>query len=197
MQSDYRRPLSDPGRAAPRQGASREIRKRLSGGRAREEGLHTVDWNRAFTRALVSGSLASVLSGVALAICGKIERNAPAGPLNGPSQWVWGHSSAHRRRFSWRTVAGYSIHHLVSIGWATLYEKHVASLTEGRPLPVRLLGAGATGALACFADFRIARGRLQPGFEKQLSRTSLALVYAAFALGLSVHARPGRRVRSD
>jgi hypothetical protein len=145
-----------------------------------------IGWKTAFSRAVISGSLASVLSGIALAACGKLERNAPAGPLNGPSQWIWGQRSAHRRRASWRTVAGYSIHHLVSIGWATVHEKHVTRLVEGRPLTVRLLAAGATSAFACFVDYRIAKGRLQPGFEKQLSRPSLGLVYAAFALGLAV-----------
>ena len=148
-------------------------------------------WKQAFSRAVVSGSAASVLSGIALAICGKLERNAPAGPLNGPSQWVWGERAARRRRASLReTAVGYAIHHGVSVGWATLHEKHVASLTEGRSLPVQLLAGAATAGLACFVDYGVARGRLQPGFEKQLSRKSLALVYLAFALGLAVASSP-------
>jgi hypothetical protein len=144
------------------------------------------EWRAAFARAVVSGSLAGVLSGVALAACGKLERNAPAGPLNGPSQWIWGEPSGHRRRVSWRTLVGYSIHHAVSIVWATFYEKHVARLTAGRSLPARALGAGGSAALACAVDYGVAKGRLQPGFEKQLCRKSLAVVYAAFALGLLI-----------
>jgi hypothetical protein len=144
------------------------------------------EWRNAFERAWVSGSLASALSAVALASCGKLERNAPAGPLNGPSQWIWGERSAYRRRASWRTLVGYGIHHAVSIGWATVYEKHVARLTEGRSLPVRVLGAGGSAAVACAVDYGVAKGRLQPGFEKQLSRKSLAVVYAAFAIGLLI-----------
>jgi hypothetical protein len=44
----------------------------------------------------------------------------------------------------------------------------------------------ATAAVACFVDYRVARGRFQPGFEKHLDRGSLTLVYASFALGLFV-----------
>ncbi|MFL6606534.1 MAG: hypothetical protein ACJ8R9_35115 [Steroidobacteraceae bacterium] len=132
--------------------------------------------------------MAAVISGFVLLACGQLERNAPAGPLNGPSQWIWGRSAAHRRLFTWRhTAVGYSIHHVVSVGWATLHEKHVADLVRGRSLSSRLAAAGATAAIACFTDYRIARGRLQPGFEKQLSSTGLFLVYSAFALGLALH----------
>jgi hypothetical protein len=151
-----------------------------------------ITWKEAFFRALRSGSAASVLSGVALAICGKLERNAPAGPLNGPSQWVWGESAARRRRASLReTAVGYSIHHGVSVGWATVHEKHFSSLVDGRGLPARLVAGAVTAGVACFMDFAVARGRLRPGFEKQLSPTSLWVVYAAFALGLAL-GNPGR-----
>jgi hypothetical protein len=83
-------------------------------------------------------------------------------------------------------VLGYGIHHLSSFGWATLHEKHVASLTTGKSLPFRLAACGATAAAACLVDYRVASGRLQPGFDKQLGRRSLLLVYAAFALGLAI-----------
>jgi hypothetical protein len=144
-------------------------------------------WRQAFVRALSSGSTASLLSGIALAVCGKLEHNAPAGPLNGPSQWLWGERAARRRRASLReTAVGYAIHHGVSVGWATLHEKHVASLVEGRSMPARILAGAATASIACFIDYGVARGRLQPGFDKQLSRTSLCVVYAAFAMGLAL-----------
>ena len=145
--------------------------------------------------ALVSGSLAALLSGITLALCGKVENDAPAGALNGPSQWIWGQHSAYRRSASWRTVASYSIHHLVSIGWAAVHEKHVASLTQGKPLAVRLIGAGITSAIACGVDYGVAKGRMQPGFDKQLTRLSLLLVYSAFAVGLALPTRSGGRRR--
>jgi hypothetical protein len=146
-----------------------------------------ISWQQAFRRALCSGSQAAVLSGAALALCGQLEHGAPAGPLNGPSQWVWGQRAARRRRASLReTAVGYAIHHGVSIGWATLHERHVATLVQGRSASARILAGAATAGLACFMDFGVARGRLRPGFEKQLSRKSLLLVYGAFALGLAL-----------
>jgi hypothetical protein len=144
-------------------------------------------WRDALERALVSGSTASVLSAIALATCGKIERGTPFGPQNGPSQWVWGERAAYRRDASLRyTAVGYGIHHMSSLLWATLHEKHVARLVRGKPFATRLAAAGATALVANIVDFQLTPRRLKPGFEKQLSRKSLLVVYAAFALGLAL-----------
>ncbi len=157
-----------------------------------------ISWREAARRGAMSGSIASLLSAITLAACGKIENDAAAGPLHGPSQWVWGRRAAYRRRPSWRyTAVGYCIHHLASIGWATVHEKHIARLAHGRPPAARMLAAGATAAIACAVDYQVAKGRAQPGFDKQLSRTSLLFVYAAFAAGLALGGAPfGRRRRS-
>ena len=144
-------------------------------------------WREAFDRALVSGSAASLLSAVALAACGKIERGTPFGPQNGPSQWIWGERAAYRRDASLRyTAVGYGIHHMTSLGWATLHEKHIARLVRDKPFPARLAAAGLTALVANIVDFQLTPRRLKPGFEKQLSRKSLFAVYAAFALGLAL-----------
>jgi len=140
-------------------------------------------WRQAFVRATWSGSAAAILSGIALAACGKLERNSAAAPLNGPSQWLWGEAAAWRRRASVReTVSGYVVHHAVSIGWATVHEKYAAR--RNGSLAQDLLAAGLTAGIACFMDYAVARGRLRPGFEKHLSKRSLAVVYGTFALGL-------------
>jgi hypothetical protein len=140
-------------------------------------------WKQALGHARWSGSSAAILSGIALAVCGKVERNSAAGPLNGPSQWLWGERAARRRRASIReTAAGYAIHHAVSIGWAMVHEKYAARRRGS--LASDLAAAGITGAIACFMDYAVAHGRLRPGFEQHLSNGSLALVYGAFALGL-------------
>jgi hypothetical protein len=145
-----------------------------------------ITWSEARRRAICSGSLASALSAVVLAACGA-SAGTPAGPLNGPSQWLWGRHAAHRRRLSWQyTAVGYFIHHVVSLGWAVLHEKHVASAIGGRGLFSHFQGAAATATVACLVDYQVARGRAQPGFEKQLSPGSLLLVYAAFAVGLAL-----------
>jgi hypothetical protein len=151
-------------------------------------------WELAARRALWSGGAAAALSGAALALCGKLERNASAaGPLNGPSQWLWGPRAASRREASAsHTLVGYAIHHAASFGWALLHEKHVSSRAQDRGLPAYLIGGALTAAFACAVDFGVARGRLQPGFNRQLSRTSLALVYAAFGLGLALGRNPSQ-----
>ncbi len=154
-----------------------------------------ISWKQAFSRALWSGSWASMLSAAALALCGKIERNSAAAPLNGPSQWLWGEAAARRRRLSVReTLAGYLVHHAVSIGWATLHEKYAAR--RGRSLGRDALAVAITAGTACFMDYAVARGRLRPGFEKHLSKRSIALAYGAFALGLLLREMP-RKASAD
>ena len=92
------------------------------------------------------------------------------------------------------TLSGYVIHHAMSVFWALFFER----FRPGRNLqPIdTLLSAAATSAAACFVDYRLTPKRLTPGFERRLSRKSLALVYAGFAIGLAVGAllqdRPGR-----
>jgi hypothetical protein len=153
-------------------------------------------WRTAWYSALRSGSAAAVLSGIMLIVCGQVERGTPAGPLNGPSQWIWGEGAAYRRRPTWRhTAVGYSIHHAVSVGWALLHEKHVAGLVKGRSAAIRLAAGAVTSALACAGDYKVAQGRLQPGFDKQLSQTSLLLVYLAFAVGLGAGGTTAARSR--
>jgi hypothetical protein len=145
-----------------------------------------LSWTRARRDAAVSGSAASVCSALALAACGRIERGTAAGPNNGPSQWIWGEHAAYERRATLRhTAVGFAIHHVMSLGWALLHEKY---LVRGRPhlSSTHRLALGAmTAGAACFTDYQIATGRFRPGFEKQLSRPSLFLVYAAFACGLA------------
>jgi hypothetical protein len=139
--------------------------------------------------ALLSGSLASLTSGLALVACGWIERRTPAGPLNGPSQWVWGEHAAYERRATIsHTVVGYAIHHVMSVGWAFTHEA-LRRKMRAETVPRRLAAGAATAALASFVDYQLTPRRLRPGFEKQLSRTSLFAVYAAFALGLAAGSR--------
>lgn len=150
-------------------------------------------WRAALARALVSGTIASALSAAALAACGRVANGAAAGPLNGPSQWVWGERAAYRRRATLRhTLVGYVIHHLMSIFWATLHERLAPRHRSHSPAE-RVLTAAATAAVAWFVDYHLTPRRLRPGFEKQLGGKSLFVVYTAFALGLAAAARGGDR----
>jgi len=150
-------------------------------------------WADAFADALWSGSAASVATTAVLASCGALEcADAPA-PLNGPSQWIWGKHAAYQRGFSTRyTIAGYLIHHAMSIFWATLYEKFNRAAPPPSPGETLAL-ATATSALACIVDYRLVPDRLTPGFQKRLSRTSLFFTYGAFALALAASSLIARK----
>jgi len=143
-------------------------------------------WSTALREAMRSGTIASIASTLVLVAYGHRERDDPAQPVNGPSQWVWGRSAPHAAGFSTRhTVVGYAIHHAMSILWAVLFERH-------RPrgpyayAPAPVAGAAiVTAALAATVDFRVVPKRLSPGFETRLSRAALVAVYAGFAVGLA------------
>jgi hypothetical protein len=142
-------------------------------------------WGSALRSALVSGTAASLFTTVVLAACGKKERADPYGPLNGPSQWIWGKHAACERGFSVRhTVVGYLIHHAMSIFWATFFEKLAASRNPSLAAET-LAVAAATSTVACVVDYCVVPDRFTPGFEKQLSRHSMALTYVAFAAALA------------
>jgi hypothetical protein len=147
------------------------------------------DWATTARRALISGSVASALSTAVLAACGRLEHGTASGPVNGPSQWLWGRWAARVRRPSMRhTLVGHAVHHVCSCGWALLHERWArqdGSANSG----ARLAKAAATAALACFVDYRLTPKRFQPGFEVQLSKPSLLAVYAAFAVGLAMASR--------
>ena len=145
-------------------------------------------WKRAARQALISGTTSSVLSTVAMVVAGAIENRAPAGPVNGPSQWIFGRRAARHRSFKpVYTVAGFLIHHATATGWALLHElvfgRRKAEQTPAR----RLRNAAITATVANVVDYQLTPRRLQPGFDAQLSRKSLLAIYAAFAVGLTVY----------
>jgi hypothetical protein len=151
-------------------------------------------WPQALKNGMLTGSIASVCSATVLALCGKIESGSAAGPNNGPSQWIWGEGAAYDRRATWRhTAMGYAIHHATSVFWATLHEKLLRSQNQMESNGSLVAKGAATAALACFVDYKVTPRRLQPGFDKQLSRVSLFFVYAAFGLGLALGAQVNRR----
>ena len=145
-------------------------------------------WPRVLRAALLSGALASLASAAVLAWRGRHDARDAAAPLNGPSQWVWGRGAPSKRGFSAKyTVVGYVIHHIAATFWAALYERARAQRKPALPLAI------ATAAMANVVDYTLTPKRLEPGYERQISRKSLALAYAAFALGLAAGALAQRR----
>lgn len=147
------------------------------------------DWTIALRRGLVSGATSSVLSTMALAALGKAGTGSMFAPTNAISHWFFGRKATRRDRPSLRyTGTGYLIHHLCSTFWAVLFERMFGKVLDRRD-PLRALGVGtAASAAACFTDYQLTPPRLRPGFEERLSKPSLAVVYAAFGVGLAAGA---------
>jgi hypothetical protein len=144
--------------------------------------------------ALISGSAASAISATALALGGALEERSAAGPLNGPSQWLWGEEEAYTREPTLKhTALGYAIHHGSSLMWATMYER-LFSQGRSQKRTARILAeaAGAT-AIAYFVDYYLTPKRFRPGFRKHLSDRSIFAVYAGFAAGLAACSLLARR----
>lgn len=157
----------------------------------------TLTWKRAVKRGLLSGTGASIVSTIALAARGRSEAGSALAPINAVSHWYWGDRATRADRASLKyTVPGYLTHHATSIFWAVLFEKIFGSALRGKPVPTAAASV-ATAAIACFVDYQMTPKRLTPGFEHRLSKTSLFLVYAAFAAGLALTeiVRAGRTVR--
>ena len=141
------------------------------------------------TRALVAGSCASVLSAVVLALAGRREAGSAAVPINAVSHWYWGDRAfRYQDPDMLHTVVGYATHHSASVFWAALLAWYLQRHPE-RSSPAQLaLASAATSAIACLVDFQFTPDRLTPGYEHRLSRKSLAITYAVFAVGLALGA---------
>lgn len=158
----------------------------------RPERLESRSLAREFARRAVrSGTAASVASTAMLAVCGARQCASAFAPVNAISHWFWKDEAIGRDRPSLRhTALGYAIHHAVSIVWAGHYEALMMKLGR-RDATTAVLGGLGVAAVACFVDLKCTPRRLTPGFERRLPAGSLALVYAAFGIGLAL-ARPPR-----
>jgi hypothetical protein len=147
------------------------------------------NWGQSILDGLVSGTIASIASTIALSILGKAELGKTAAPINGPSQWIWGRHAPYQDRFSLRyTIVGYAIHHAASVFWALWYEKLCQRMGSPESAAAVLAPAAITATAAYVVDFHFTPERLSPGFEHRLSQRSLLMVYGTFALGLGAAA---------
>ena len=137
-----------------------------------------------WSRMLLPGTFAALASAAVLAGYGKRETGSAVAPMNGPSQWVWGHHAPYRNDATWRhTALGYAIHHGASLFWGALFEFFRRRAPQD--IPGTIASAVTTAAIANVVDFKLTPERLTPGFEKRLSHRALFATYAAFAVGLA------------
>ena len=149
-------------------------------------------WATTLRFALTSGTLASATSTIALALLARAEGKGVLQPVNSTSHWMNGEQAA-----SWRsadlahTAVGYATHHAATVFWAVLFERW---LGVPRPAALPLVrDALAMSAVAAAVDYGATPKRFTPGWEFVLSKRSMAVAYAAMALGLAAGALINRR----
>lgn len=144
--------------------------------------------------AFFPGAVAAVLSSLVIVACGRMERGRALATHNGPAQWIHGKAAGHRRSVTLRhTLPGFVIHFASSWWWAFVQRRLFRARPGGSPLQVHAIQGGAMALLANIVDYQLVPERLQPGFEKHISRTSLAAAYVAFGAGLALAAWLGER----
>jgi hypothetical protein len=148
----------------------------------------TEEWIQAGKQALVSGTLASVLSTGVLALIGKSKLDKPVAPTNATSHWLWGDQAFDALDPSLEhTAIGYATHHASAVMWATIFERWLNHSGTLRTEEIVRDAAGMT-AVAAFVDYQLTPKRFTPGFEAHLSKGAMVGVFAAFGAGLALGA---------
>lgn len=140
----------------------------------------------AASRVLTDGLLAAVLSGALLLWRGRTDTGRAWPPINAISHWIWPREALRRSDASVKhTLTGALVHYGSSVFWAFVYRwlrsrrRHTGALDAAAD-------AAAVTALAAVVDLALVPQRLSPGFERRLTRPSLGLVYAGFAVELAL-----------
>jgi hypothetical protein len=135
--------------------------------------------------AVVSGTAASLAMTVALALLAKKEHKGALQPINSTSHWLHGEEAGSFRPMDVsHTAIGFGTHHVAALFWAAIFQAWLANRRESTPLLV-MQQAAIMSAIAAAVDYGITPKRLTPGWEEVLSKRSIAITYAAMALGLA------------
>jgi hypothetical protein len=145
--------------------------------------------------ALVTGTVASIVSSASLAALAKMEGKSAAQPTNSTSHWLHGDSAAEFKGVDlWHTGLGAVTHQSSALFWALPFE---AWLAYHRPRSrIELFGRAASMSLvAGIVDYGITPRRLTPGWELTLSSKSMVAAFASLALGLAAGHVVARRIK--
>jgi hypothetical protein len=139
--------------------------------------------------ALVTGTVASIVSAAALALLAKIERKSALQPVNATAHWLKGDEAAERTTpDAAHTLVGYTTHHTSAVFWSLPFQAWLA-LRSRTSSPNLLRDAAVMSAIAAAVDYGVVPKRLTPGWELVLSKSSLVVAYIALAVGLFAGAR--------
>jgi hypothetical protein len=92
------------------------------------------EWMRIGVSALVTGTTASVVSAVVLALLAKAEEKGAVQPINATSHWLHGdEASQHAQPDAAHSLLGYATHHASAVFWAVPFEAWLAIRPPARP----------------------------------------------------------------
>jgi hypothetical protein len=145
--------------------------------------------------ALVTGTLAGVVSTAALAALARAEGKRAVQPTNSTSHWLHGDSAGEYSAIDLaHTGIGFATHQASALFWALPFEVWQASHPRQSSVQVARDAVVVSG-LAALVDYGIAPKRLTPGWELNLSRKSMGVAFASLALGLAAGALASRQLR--
>jgi hypothetical protein len=145
--------------------------------------------------ALVTGTIASLLSTAALAALAGFEGKSGIQPTNSTSHWLHGDEAGRRKSADVaHTAVGYATHHVSAVFWALPFEMWLAR-SPPRSTADLLAKAAAMSAVAAAIDYGITPRRLTPGWEVVLSKRSMVGAFAGLAVGLAAGALISRELR--
>jgi hypothetical protein len=136
---------------------------------------------------IATGALATAATTAAVSVCGHIKEGEPIAPLNAISHILYGdEAAAHNEPSAKYTMPGILLNTAAITGWAAVHEVMFNGRRRPRTLPGALAAGAATSAVAYITDYYIVPKRFTPGFEKRLSNSSLACIYATLATSLGI-----------
>lgn len=154
-------------------------------------------WSQIGLSAVVTGTVAAIVSTAALAALAKMEGKGALQPTNATSHWLQGDEAANvELPDAEHTLVGFATHHASGIFWAAPFEAWLAA-NPPRSFWNLLRDAFTMSGIAWAVDYGAAPRRFTPGWELVLSRRSMFVSYVALAFGLAAGALVSERVRGS
>lgn len=153
------------------------------------------NWSQIGLSAVVTGTVAALVSTAALAVLAKMEGKGALQPTNATSHWLQGDPAANvDEADAEHTLVGFATHHASAVFWAAPFEAWLAA-NPPRSFGALLRDAAVMSGIAAVVDYGAAPRRFTPGWELVLSARSMMATYAALAVGLALGAVASERVR--
>jgi hypothetical protein len=144
--------------------------------------------------AVITGTVAGVVSTAALAVLANAEGKSAPAPTNSTSHWLHGDNAGRYERIDLtHSAVGFATHQVSAVFWAFPFQAWLASRPP-RSAKELLRDAAVMSAIAAAVDYGVTPKRLTPGWELTLSKGSMAAAFASLAIGLATGALVSRHV---